>query len=445
MSSVVQPTVLIIVGITGDLSKRKLLPAIERIVKAEAVPERFKLIGITRKDTTTAELLQASKVADEQNFLANNLQMVKMDLDLLSDYQQLSNALDAIDVAFGEPAQRLFYLSVPPQVSQPIIELMGQAGLASHPGTKLLFEKPFGTNLESAKALISHTREYFDEDRIYRIDHYLAKEMAQNIIVFREGNALFKRTWNREFIESITIFASETIGIEGRDAFYEQTGAMRDLVQSHLLQLAALTLMETPRAGNLSEVPSRRLQALQQLYLSTERTVQSQVKRGQYQTYTTEVNNPDSKVETYVDMTLSSSDPRWEGVPIRIMTGKALKKKSTEIHIIYKREQDYESNELIIQLQPNEGFSMRIWSKVSGYEKELQQRMLSHSLSDDSQQLPEAYEQVFHDAINSDHTLFASSEEVLETWRIVTPVLEEWAKTNDDLIIYSADSEIGTI
>lgn len=434
-----QPTILVIIGITGDLSRRKLLPAIEAIVAAHAAPEQFYVVGVTRQAVTTADVL--GKKAGDYPYLTNNLSMYQMDVTKPDDYDGLRGYLADIETQLGGPAQRLFYLSVPPQVSQPIVGLLGSSGLAAVPDTKLLLEKPFGTDLESATELITRTKAYFAESQIYRIDHYLAKEMAQNLIVFRGGNPLFRRTWNNDFIDSIEILATEQIGIEGRAAFYEQTGALRDLVQSHLLQLAALTLMGTAHAGNLETVPAGRLAALKQLRLPQHMTVHQAARRGQYKGYRDEVGNPHSPTETYVDVTLESTDPQWGGVPIRLITGKALASKTTQVCITYKKDQGFESNMLVITLQPNEGVELCLWTKVPGYEWRVEQHAMHLSFKDYFSDMPEAYEQVLVDAIKSNHTLFASSDEVLETWRILQPVQQAWDMSDTaDMVVYEPGS-----
>jgi len=425
MSGSIPPTILVIVGITGDLSRRKLLPAIEEIVKAHAAPDELRIVGITRQEVSVADLL-AQLDGKDHSFLRSHLDMYQMDVTKADHYDGLQQYLHKLESSFSAPAQRLFYLSVPPQVSQPIVALLGSSGLAAVPRTKLLLEKPFGTDLPSAQELVVQTKKHFSEDQVYRIDHYLAKEMAQNLIVFRGGNALFRRTWNNDFIESIQILATEEIHIEGRAAFYEQTGALRDIVQSHLLQLAALTLMETPHIGRLQDVPHGRLEALKQLRLPHGVPVGGSARRGQYDGYRDEVGNAHSTVETYADITLESTDPRWAGVPIRLITGKALAQKATEICITYKKDEGYESNMLIVKLQPNEGVELCLWTKVPGYEWRVEQHAMDMAFSDYFAAMPEAYEQVLVDAMQSDHTLFTGSDEVLETWRILQPVQEAW-------------------
>lgn len=363
--------------------------------------------------------------------------MFQMNLEDHSDYVRLSQHLDQLDSQLGAAAQRLFYLSVPPQVSTPIVECLGDSGLAAHPGTKLLLEKPFGTDLESATDLSAHINKHFKPKQVYRIDHYLAKEMAQNLIVFREGNPLFRQTWNKDFIQQITVLASEQIGIENRAIFYEQTGALRDLIQSHLLQLAALVLMEVPHPSQPHyTVPGRRLAALKHLHVPEGQPVTQYAVRGQYQGYRDEVANPQSAVETFASLTLESSDPTWAGVPIVLVTGKSLAAKTTEIRITYKHDEAYESNQLILRLQPDEGFELELWTKAPGYHQAVQHQRLKFAYHDQPDRLPEAYEQVLLDAINSDHTLFTTSDEVLETWRIVSPVQKAWALSDADLIPY---------
>jgi glucose-6-phosphate 1-dehydrogenase len=431
-----RPTILVIIGITGDLSKRKLLPAIEAIARSGYAPESMRVVGVTRGTATSNEVLGNG----DWPFLRSHLETFSMDLANPASYVALGKRLDDVESGFGEPAQRLFYLSIPPQFSRPVVQLLGEAGFGKNPSTKLLLEKPFGVDLGSARELIDETTRYFSESQIYRIDHYLAKEMAQNIVVFRQGNALFRRTWNNEFIERIDIVASEKIGIEGRAAFYEQTGALRDLVQSHLLQLAALTLMELPDSDDLSTVPHLRHRALASLRLPSFVPIGDAVHRAQYRGYREEVGNNDSTTETFVDVTLESTADQWRGVPIRITTGKALKEKATKIRIVYKKSHEHETNELVISLQPNESVAFTVWSKVPGYDRRREKHSLEFGMKDHFNHLPEAYEQVIVDAMNEDHELFASSDEVLESWRIIEPIQTTWGM-QDTIIQYKQGAD----
>ena len=273
-----QPTILVIVGITGDLSRRYLLPSLARISRAGALSEQFHIVGVTRQDVSAAEVLEG--VQGDTPFLQKTLDMCQIDLSKIEDYEKLKQHLFNIEGASGGKAQHLYYLSIPPQAAQPVVRLLGESGLSKVKGTKLLLEKPFGVDLPSAEELLAYTEQYFSEEQIYRIDHYLAKEMAQNLLVFRDANPLLKHTWNKDFIERIDVVAHESLDIKGRAGFYEQTGALRDVMQSHVLQLAALTLME-PAVG-ATDIPIKRLAALRQLHIPADRPITESVLRGQY-------------------------------------------------------------------------------------------------------------------------------------------------------------------
>lgn len=433
-----QPTILVIVGITGDLSRRYLLPSLEKIARAGVLPDKFRIVGVTRQEISVKEVLEGVK--GPTAFLDGTLDMCQVDLTKLDDYEKLKDHLSEVEKEFGGPAQRLYYLSIPPQASQPVVRLLGESGLSKAGDTKLLLEKPFGVDLGSAEELLAYTEQYFSEVQIYRIDHYLAKEMAQNLLVFRDANPLLKHTWNREFIERIEIVAHESIDIEGRAGFYEQTGALRDVMQSHVLQLAALTLMEPSTVG-AQDIPRKRLEALRQLSIPSDRPITDSVLRAQYDGYRQEVENDGSTVETYVRLDLNSSDERWEGVPVRLATGKALSTRKTSITVTYRSDSGLEPNQLVLQVQPDTGIEFRLWAKAPGYAQKLVQHPLGFSYGDHYEELPDAYEQVLLDAINSNHTLFTSSDEVRESWRIIEPAQEYWGMHDDDLVFYQKGNE----
>lgn len=448
-----KPTILIIFGISGDLAKRYLLPAIGAIANANMIPERFHIVGVTRQSSIKIDSLL--KKTSNAEYLHDHISLEQMDVTNIDDYKKLGKILENLPARnasgiadtsggknFKTSPQYIFYLSVPPQVSRSIIEFLGESGLSKMGETKLLLEKPFGVNLENATDLAKHIDKYFLPTQVYRVDHYMAKETAQNIIVFRDGNSLFKKTWNKDFIERIEIIASEEIGIEGRANFYEQAGALRDIVQSHLLQLLALTLMKLPEDDKFSEVPRLRLETLKHLNVSN---INKNAIRGQYEDYTDEVNNPKSKTETFVSLTLESNDERWTGVPITLTTGKALKNKSTLIRILYKKDKDRESNELLLRLQPEEGIQFNMWAKHPGYERKISPHHLSFKFREHYNVLPEAYEQVLFNAVNSDHSLFTTSDEILEAWRILNILQKTWEKGGDDLIIYKKGSTIDEV
>jgi len=445
-NSNVPSTMLVIIGITGDLAKRKLLPALNALAMHQALPKNFQVIGISRHLTNVKQLLvnlppQHNSSMLFSKWLEKNINMFKMDLSRLEEYRRLADYLKTITKKYPEPTQILFYLAVPPQVSQPIVEYLGQAGLARKQSTKLLLEKPFGTDLISARDFIKHLNAHFTETQIYRIDHYLAKEMAQNLIVFRNENSLFKRTWNNIFIEKIELSLLESIGIESRVNFYEQTGALRDVIQGHLLQLTALTLMDLPPRGSWQAVPACRLKALLQLSLALPRKKTFEVVRGQYRGYRQEVVNNHSLTETFVALKLYSIDPNWLSVPIILTTGKALNESKSEITIHYRKTQEDESDRLILRIQPNEGIEVQLWSKRPGYDRELEKVDLAFTYKENRHELADAYERVLIDAIHSDHSLFTSSAEVEASWQILQPLQNIWEMSDgSDLKIYQPGS-----
>ncbi|HCM51883.1 TPA: hypothetical protein DIS56_02000 [Candidatus Saccharibacteria bacterium] len=420
------PTILVIFGITGDLSHRKLLPALAEIKKAGQLPVKFKLLGISRRAITKSQVL-TKDCAD----LANLLEVHTMDVSQPAEYQKLKQKLDS----YGHGWQIIFYFAVPPKAVLPIVRHLSQAGL-NLPHTKLLLEKPFGVDYHSAKELISEMEAHFKEQQVFRIDHYLAKEMAQNITVFLGSNTIFRDLWSNEFIESIEITALEKIGIEGRIELWESTGTLRDFVQSHLLQMTALILMKPcSDIFDFDEIPRRRLAALEAI----KPAIPSKAVRAQYQGYRTEVGNPGSFVESFVHLTVESNDPRWRGVPIYLMTGKKLDEKFTSIRVRFKQTDASATNLLIFRIQPNEGIEIDLWVKKPGLKRELQKLKLDFSY-DQSSRLPDAYEMVIVDAVRSNHSLFASSAEVLASWKILQPLLESWLKGGEGLKFYKPGS-----
>jgi glucose-6-phosphate 1-dehydrogenase len=431
MTTTTQPTILVIVGISGDLSKRYLLPAIRQISRAGALPEAFKIVGVSRRELAVHDVLPPG----DNDELKKMIEVYQMDLADPQAYHKLDTHLKSIEHQLGGNAQRLFYLSVPPQVTQGIVGMLGQAGMLKSPDAKLLLEKPFGTDLASAYELVDHLNEHADEAQVYRIDHFVAKEMAQNLIVFRAGNPLIKGTWNKDFIESVEVYAGEDIGIEGRVAFYEQTGALRDMVQSHLLQLAALVLMDLPDIGAVRDIPAKRLHALEAL--DPPEDLQKDVQRGQYAGYRQEVGNPGSTVETYVSLKLFSRDPRWEGVPVTLTTGKALEASATEIRLTYRQQDAAHTNKLVLRIHPHEGVTLHFWVKRPGYDYEMQPLPLVLSYENHFAGLPAAYERVFIDAMRSERALFTTSQEVLAAWRLIEPIQHAWSMSDGhDLLIY---------
>ena len=423
-------TKLLIFGITGVLGTRKLLPALEQIISTGDF-EDLSVVGVSRHSVDTKDLFIKCK---NKKFLDGKLSIFEMDLTKLEEYKKLQ---DFINLSNNE--QLIIYLAVPPQAAPQIVEFLGETGI-NKSNVKILFEKPFGVDLTSAENLITKTSQHFKEGQTYRIDHYLAKEMAQNIVAFRSHNALFSDIWNNNFIESINITASEQIDIEGRAQFYEQTGALRDLLQGHMMQLLALTLMNIPRNFDWDMMPSLRLEALKHLHLADIKKVM----RAQYKGYRDEVNNSSSMVETFVSFVLTSHNPHWVGVPIRLTTGKALADYTTEIRIRLKKINGVDGNCLIFRIQPNEGVDIELFVKKPGYNREFETRNLSFNYPSGTV-LPNAYEQVIVDAILSEKSLFTSSGEVLQSWRILQPIRDMWANANYPLDLYDKGSSIVSI
>lgn len=407
-------TKILIFGITGDLSTRKLIPALREIVNVDEFAA-LEIFGVSRRAVDASTLLGE---------LAGRTKIITMDVAKTDEYQRLTG-----EINFTPSDQLLVYLSVPPRAATQIVDFLGNAGINT-PNVKLLFEKPFGLDLGSALEMVERTSRYFEESQIYRIDHYMAKEMAQNIVAFRAHNALFAHAWNAQAIEKIEINAFEKIDIEGRAQFYEQTGALRDVVQGHLMQLLALILMDIPGMIDWDRLPEYRLAALDQMRpAKPERAL-----RAQYEGYTDEVNSPHSCVETFVSINLKSDDIKWRGVPIRLTTGKALSKKVTEIKVHFRRSAATQTDYLTFRIQPNEGIEMTLNSKKPGYDNELEERHLSFSYPEDIN-LPDAYEQVIVDAIRSRKSLFTSSHEVIRAWEILQPLVDSWSMCSKDSIV----------
>lgn len=423
-------TKLLIFGITGDLSRRKLLPALKQLY-ATGRYDDMEIIGVSRREVDVPALL--TDAIDDTSF-ANNVSVFTMDLAEADDYVRLREHL-----AIQEGEQLIVYLSVPPAAVSQIVDLMGEAGLNT-PNVKLLFEKPFGMDYASATEALARTERYYPEQQIYRIDHYLAKEMAQNIVAIRGRNALFSRLWSNQHIEKIEVIASETIGIEGRVQFYEQTGALRDVLQGHLMQLLALVLMEIPDDFNWQQLPARRLAALRQIQPAHP----AGAARAQYTGYQDEAENPGSQTETFVSVELFSNDPTWIGVPLHLITGKALNEKTTEIHIYLRKNHDAESNRVTFRIQPNEGVEMDLYVKKPGYGRDFETQTFGFTYENDAL-LPDAYERVLVDAISSHKNLFTEGDEVLTSWQILQPLLDAWAMDDAPIAQYKQGSTTSDI
>jgi len=421
-------TKLVVFGITGDLSRRKLLPALDRIISTGDFDD-LSVIGVSRRKVDVHELI--ANTLGSSSELSNRMSIFSMDLAQPSDYEALR---EHINLQAGE--QLLVYLSVPPNASAQIVGFLGEAGLNT-PNVKILFEKPFGMDLVSAEEAIDRTARYYSEDQIYRIDHFLAKAMAQNIVTFRASNAIFGHLWHAKAISRIEVIASEKIGIEGRVQFYEQTGALRDIVQGHLMQLLALTLLDVPAELDWDTLPELRMAALAQIQPARPELAV----RAQYESYEVEVANQNSPIETFVSLQLFSQAERWKDVPLILTTGKALDRKRTEVRIHFKKYSDSQTNCLVLGIQPNEGIEIELYTKKPGYDHQLEHQRLSFTYPADVP-LPDAYEQVLVDAIRSRKSLFTGSDEVLRSWEILKPVQDAWNMDSSPLMKYANGATI---
>jgi len=378
-------TLLVIFGITGDLASRKLLPALNAIVGDDHKDE-LTIMGVSRREVNAAELFK------EYPRLAPRGEVMTMDLAVLSEYVRLKNRLESTAAD-----KVLFYLSVPPGAAADIVDFLGQAGLNGS-RYRVLFEKPFGYDLSSAQEFVERTERYFQEEQLYRIDHYMAKDIAADILALRRNAENYHHHWSNESVKEVTIIASETIGVEGRGHFYEQTGALRDFIQGHLMQLLSLVLMD-PSSFSANQLAERRLAALEQL----EPANPTKALRAQYKGYAEEVNNPGSRTETFASVTLESLDPRWHGVPVHLITGKALDEKRSAIIVAYKdgTKDMFEEN-----------------ATIAG------------------KRAQDAYERVLLESISGGRALFTTSDEILRSWQLLAPLQEAWAMEQVPLEYY---------
>jgi glucose-6-phosphate 1-dehydrogenase len=450
-----EPAIIVIFGITGDLSQRYLLPSLYHLIKDGLLDEQTRIIGVTRGTTTTEELYQKSKLPDEDETadpvaikaIHERTTMFRMDLDDPQAYKALLKKLNEVEDEVGLCMNRLYYLSIPPTAYQPVIRQLGEQGLNQscqhgEAATRLLIEKPFGYDLASAQRLIDEIAKQFKEEQVFRIDHYMAKETVQNILTFRFQNPLFESLWDRHHIAHIEISAREKIGIEGRATFYEPLGALRDFIQSHLIQILGIVTMDRPTSLESDPIHASKQAVLEQLEPVPADDVHKRAVRGQYQGYREEVDNPDSTTETFAAIKVFINSERWKGVPITLLTGKGLDERKTEICLTFYDETDADNNRLRFRIQPDEGFELDLMTKRPGFGQEVQPTVMNFSYDEKfgNHGHPNAYERVLADAVRGDHTLFATSQEVLASWRVVQPVLDAWSQPADDLQLYEQGS-----
>jgi glucose-6-phosphate 1-dehydrogenase len=469
-------TTLAIFGATGDLARRKLLPALYNIAHEGALPERFNLVGISRREQSDDEFRDFAREAigefsrrppDDQvlDGLLSRLHYVGFSFDDPDGYPKLGKAIDDLDEEAGRPLNRAYYLSTAPEFFPVIVEQLGHAGLNRHEGcdVRVIIEKPFGTDLESAQALQKTVSSVFRERQVFRIDHYLGKETVQNVMAFRFANYMFEPVWNRNYIDHIQITAAEDIGIGTRAGYYDQAGALRDLVENHMLQLLTLVCMEPPASFEANKVRDEKVKVLQSITPPTPEEVAHSTVRAQYTAgvsggeqvpgYLEEEDVPgDSTTETYAALRLEVHNWRWAGVPIFLRTGKRLARKVTEIavqlkpvpHLAFASQGSVgvQPNQLILTVQPNEGVSLSLGAKIPGTRMRIRPVNMEFLYGTSfMSQSPEAYERLILDAMRGDATLFTRNDETLSQWAIIDPILTSWAAEREpELQTYEAGS-----
>jgi len=473
--SMPDPCSLVIFGATGDLTHRKLVPALYNLAADGVLPSAISVVGFARRDKSDevfrTELHEAALKFSRQGInedlwknFASSVCYHRSEFDNLDGYVALAKKLDEMDAARGTRGNRLFYLAASPDQFEVILENLRKSGLnKAKPGSwaRAIVEKPFGTDLPSAKRLNDLVQNAFDESQTYRIDHYLGKETAQNIMVLRFANAIFEGMWNSRYISHVQITASEPLGVEGRAGYYDKSGALRDMVQNHLLQLLCLTAMEPPAGLDADSIRDEKVKVLRSLRPLVGDEVFKHVVRGQYgagaingkrvAAYRDELNvNPESVTETYVALEVNVDNWRWAGVPFFVRVGKRLPKGGTEIAIHFKSVppvlfkatgESIDDNVLIIRIQPDEGISLRMSAKMPGSSLRIEPvKMDFHYGTSFGKATPEAYERLLLDAMSGDATLFARRDEVEEAWKFVDAIHAAWATRSDDLTFYSAGS-----
>jgi len=464
LEKIPEPCVMVIFGASGDLTRRKLVPAIFDLEAQGLLPAGFAIVGVGRtsmedgsfrsylhEEMKKAGHLNARRASLWDEF-ARMLHYVAVDASIADEFHRLREALHAINTDHRAGSNYLFYLATPPSMYAPIIRHIGLCGLnrpqRDDAWVRIIIEKPFGVDLESARELNRQVISVFNEEQVYRIDHYLGKETVQNLLAFRFANGIFEPIWNRNYIDHVQITAAETVGVENRGAYYEEAGTLRDMIQNHMLQLLALTAMEPPVLFDERQVRDEKQKILQAIKPIRPEDVQVYTVRGQYAQGTTAGKSvpayrdekgvaPDSPTETYVALKLTVDDWRWADVPFYVRSGKRLPKRITEIAVQFKKTPHHmfsgfagdrlSANSIVIRIQPDEGISLRFNSKIPG------SRMNMRPVTMDFRygaafggRLVEAYTRLLLDCMLGDPTLYARGDSLEMAWSLVTPILEGW-------------------
>jgi glucose-6-phosphate 1-dehydrogenase len=480
-----RPTALVIFGASGDLTKRKLVPAVYNLALSRLLPDGFALVGVARraKPDFAEEMKQdvakfsRRKPLNEAAWgeLSKRISYVQGDHNVPETYKLLKAELERVDKEHGTSGNRLFYLSVGPDEVSKIVRGLSEIGLVTAPSLdkdapsqRVIVEKPFGTDLPSAKALNRELLAHLAESQIYRIDHYLGKETVQNLMVFRFGNTIFEPLWSRQHVDHMQITVAEDLGVEGRVDFYEKVGITRDIVQNHALQILTLLAMEPPASLDADAVRDEKVKVLKALRPIASKEVLERTVRGQYTSgtvrgdkvpgYKEEIEekrkekpdlSTDSKTETYVAMSLHLDSWRWGGVPIYLRAGKRLSKRIAEVALHFKSLPHglftgpggggAEPNSLVLRIQPDEGISLRFATKVPGQGYALREVAMDFRYGAEfGSSAPEAYERLILDAMRGEATLFTRADEVEAQWGFIDPILQGWQEQSAPVATYEA-------
>ncbi len=460
---------LVIFGASGDLTARKLLPSLFELYIHGLLPEHFCILGASRTPYTDEEFRDYQRPhltdaaqgkeytsAQFEDFLSL-LHYQSFDPMKAAEYAVLQERITSLRVAHQVPDRIVYYLSTPPMMYEVIPQGLAGAGMnvSSEPDgwRRLVVEKPFGTSLESAQKLSAHLRGLFREEDLYRIDHYLGKETVQNILVLRFSNGIFEPLWNHHYIDSVEISTSETLGVENRGRYYDEAGAMRDMVQNHLMQLMAFMAMEAPPVFEPESIRDEIVKVFRSLRFYTPGTICPQVLRAQYEGYRSEKNvSPQSVTETYVAMKLFIDNWRWSGVPFYLITGKKMKEKKSEIVIHFKSTPHKlfvgqcsggSCNRLVIRIQPDESVSLKFGLKKPGAGFRVKQVGMDFQYNSlEGVRLPDAYERLLLDVMCGDSTLYTRSDALEASWRFIDPILAHWREKGEkELYFYPPGSE----